>query len=78
MATGLPTGIDYEVVETADTAFDTQKTDATGTIDSESDMAAGFTNTRKTGSLKVSKVLVSDRAADADQVFNFTVTQASL
>ena len=75
VATGLPTGIDYEVVETEDTDFTTQKTGDTGTIDvSAAGCTAAFTNTRKTGDLKVSKVLVSDRAADADQEFNFTVT----
>ena len=76
-AEGLPAGISYTVAETEDAEnFITDKTNATGTIDSESDMAAGFTNTRKTGDLKVSKTLVSDRAADADQEFTFTVALA--
>ena len=76
-AEGLPAGISYTVAETEDADnFTTDKTNATGTIDdSDAGKTAAFTNTRKTGSLKVSKVLVSDRAADADQVFNFTVTQ---
>jgi hypothetical protein len=76
VATGLPTGISYTVTEAEDAVnFTTQPLGDTGTIDdSTAGCTAAFTNTRKTGELKVSKTLVSDRAADADQEFTFTVT----
>ncbi|MCR4839773.1 MAG: DUF5979 domain-containing protein [Eubacterium sp.] len=72
-ATGLAKGIGYTVTEDADNLFVTTKTGETGTIGDTAQTAA-FTNTRKTGDLEVSKELISDLAADADQEFTFTVT----
>ena len=70
---GLPTGITYTVTEEVDNDFVTTKTGDTGTI-SETAATAAFTNTRKTGKVTISKTVVSDRAADADQKFEFTIT----
>ncbi|MCR5214842.1 MAG: DUF5979 domain-containing protein, partial [Eubacterium sp.] len=73
-AEGLPTTVGYTVTEAEVTGFElSSKTGDTGTI-TETASQASFTNTRKTGDLKVSKILVSDLAADADQEFEFTVT----
>ena len=72
-ATGLPAGITYEITEAAADGFTlTGKTGETGTI-GETASKAEFTNTRDTGDLKVSKVVISDAAADADQEFTFAV-----
>ena len=73
-ATGLPTEVDYTITEASAKGFTlTGKTGDTGTI-STTKSTAEFTNTRETGDLELSKKLVSERAADADQVFTFTVT----
>ena len=71
-AKGLPTGIDYTVTEAVDESFEMTKTGDTGTI-VEAGCEAAFTNTRKTGDLKISKEVVSDAAADAEQEFTFTI-----
>ncbi len=71
---GLPTGIDYEVTEksveglVASGNTGVKGTITTGTAD------ATYTNTRETGNLSVSKKLISDKAADAEKTYNFTVT----
>ena len=63
-AAGLPTGITYEITEASATGFQlTGKTGDTGSI-STTESKAEFTNTRETGDLELSKVLVSDAAAD--------------
>ena len=73
-AEGLPTDVKYTITEAAAAGFQqTGKTGDTGSI-STTPATAEFTNTRETGDLELSKVLVSDLAADADQVFTFTVT----
>ena len=72
-ATGLPTDITYTITEAAAVGFTTDKTGDTGTI-STTESKAVFTNTREKGDLTLSKVLMSERAADKDQVFTFTVT----
>ena len=73
-AKGLPTGITYTVTEaTADGFVLTSKTGDTGTITQTASTAA-FTNTREVGDLTISKTVISDKAADADQEFTFTVT----
>ena len=70
----LPIGASYTVVETADDGFTTTKTGDTGTVSTTLQTAA-FTNTRKTGNLKVSKTVVSDASADkTTKEFTFTVT----
>ncbi|QTE68150.1 Cna B-type domain-containing protein [Clostridiales bacterium] len=71
-AKGLPTAIDYTVTEAVDENFTVEKTGDTGTI-VEAGCEAAFTNARKTGDLTVSKTVVSDAAADADQKFTFTI-----
>ena len=71
--TGLPTGITYTVEENTESGFVTTKTGETGSI-STTKATAAFTNTRETGDLELSKKLVSEREADKDQVFTFTVT----
>ncbi|MBQ6363089.1 MAG: hypothetical protein IJI62_03710, partial [Lachnospiraceae bacterium] len=73
-AKGLPVGIDYTITEAETDDFElTAKIGDEGTI-STTPGAAEFTNTRKTGDLELSKVLVSDAAADAAKEFEFTVT----
>ena len=73
-ATGLPTAISYTITEASATGFQlTGKTGDEGTI-SKTTSVATFTNTRETGDLELNKVLISARAADADQKFTFTVT----
>ena len=72
--TGLPAGIGYTVEEAAADGFVVTYTGETGTIETGKTAAAEVTNTRETGDLELSKVLVSDRAADADVTFTFTVT----
>ena len=70
---GLPAGITYTVREAVDNDFELSASSGTnGTITAEGATAA-FTNTRKTEGLTVSKTVVSDAAADADQKFEFTV-----
>ena len=75
-ATGLPVGIIYTVEETAEDDFTATYTGETGTI-TETKAVASFTNTRKetpkTGSLEVSKTVVSDDDADHAKAFSFTV-----
>ncbi len=72
-ATGLPTEITFTVTEATADGFTTTKEGETGKIAEGQTPVASFTNTRQTGDLTVSKKLVSDLAADKDQVFTFTV-----
>nr|AHF25690.1 collagen adhesin [uncultured bacterium Contigcl_38] len=73
-ATGLPTEITYEITEASAEGFQlTGKTGDTGSI-STTKSTAVFTNTRETGDLELSKELISERLADKDQKFTFTVT----
>ena len=72
-ATGLPTSVTYTVEETAADGFNTSYTGQSGTIATTAS-AATVTNARQTGSLDVSKTVVSDLAADKDQEFTFKVT----
>ena len=72
---GLPTGTGYIVTEADAEGFEPAPDSvATGTIEKDAAARAEFTNTRRTGDLTLSKELVSDAAADADQEFTFTVT----
>ena len=72
-ATGLPTTVGYTVTQAAAAGFTvTGKTGDQGTI-STTESTATFTNTRETGDLNISAVLVSDRVADAETEFTFTV-----
>ncbi len=77
---GLPQGIEYEVTENntpieymTTTVGDTKTNTAVGIISAASNSTAAFTNTRNKGNLTVTKVLVSDLAADKDVEFDFTV-----
>ncbi|MBR3316431.1 MAG: hypothetical protein IKG21_01235, partial [Atopobiaceae bacterium] len=72
-ATGLPQGITYTVEEASNSSFTTESANANGTIGADA-ITAAFTNTRKTGNLEISKQLITNVAANADQVFTFTVT----
>lgn len=72
-ATNIPYSTTYTVTQTAVDGFTTTQTEAQGTI-SAPETTAAFTNTRQTGDLEISAVLVSDRVADADVDFTFTVT----
>ena len=72
-AEGLMYGTTYTVeMEEADD-FTTVSENGTGTI-SGTPSAASFTNTRETGDLKLTNIVVSDLAADAEVEFTFTVT----
>ena len=75
-ATGLPTEMGYKVTEEAADGFTTEKTGDTGTISKEKAAEAAFTNTRETGDLTVTKTVKSDKAADKNVEFEFTVTLA--
>ena len=78
-ATGLLYGTSYVVTQTGKTGFVTTPNGespfnltVSGTLNSAEETAA-FTNSRETGDLELKAVLVSDRAADADEEFTFTV-----
>ena len=72
-ATGLPTTLTYNVMQADVSGFTTTSDGEAGTISTTASEAA-FTNTRQTGDLKVSNIVNSDLAADADVEFEFTVT----
>ena len=76
--TGIPTGVTYTVKETANNDFATNQLEQSGIVAQATTGATAYTNTRKTGELEVSKTVVSDAAADADQSFEFTVTLEGL
>ena len=73
VATGLPLNASYTVIETDNPNFVGVSGIHSGNITESRISEANFTNMRKTGDLEVSKAVVSDAAADADQVFTFTV-----
>ena len=74
-AEGLPEGIGFKVEEAAADDFTTETSGTIeGNITKDATPAAEFKNTRETGDLTLSKELISDAAADKDQVFTFTVT----
>ena len=56
-AINMPAGMTYEVTETADHAFDTASTGASGQIVSDQTSAAVFSNTRRVGGLKITKAV---------------------
>ena len=74
-ATGLPSGIGYTVEETNGQGYTTEYSGETsGDIKANETITVAFTNSRFYGDLVVSKILVSDAAADKNQEFTFTVT----
>lgn len=76
---GLPAGLEYVVTETANSNFDvTEPTGDQGTIVKDETEEAAFTNTRKTGDLRLTKRVVSDQAADEEKEFTFTVRLADI
>ena len=74
-ASGLPVGIEFTVTE--DNALGLKPTPETMTV-TDTVVTAGyraeFTNTRETGSLIISKIVVSPDTADKEKEFEFTVT----
>lgn len=70
--TGIPVGSTYEVTETANDAYTTIKSGDTGTIAVGGKATAAFTNTLKTSSLTVKKVVTGDTAPASD-AFKFDV-----
>ncbi|WP_368017930.1 DUF5979 domain-containing protein [Olsenella sp. AGMB03486] len=72
MAEHLPAGTTYGVVETPNSDYSSATTGGSGEIAKDATATAIFTNTRLY-KLTVSKT-VSGQAADASQVFTFTVT----
>ena len=73
-ATGLAKGIKYTVTEEEDGNFKTTSSGATGTIVEKKTQSAEFVNTRKTGSLEISKEVVSPVPAEKNAEYTFTVT----
>lgn len=73
-ATGLPLGVHYEVEEIMGDGFeyDVVKEGDTGNIATTLSTAT-FTNTRKTGGLKLHKTVSSDAAADKTKEFKFEI-----
>ena len=73
----LPAGMDYTVTEVAaeGSVFDlTDSSGAEGKIEADKTMTAAFTNTRKTGSLEVTKEVVNKNDTNTAKEFTFTVT----
>ena len=71
---GLPTGIEYTVIEENEDGFVTTMTGETGTISKEKMAEAAFTNTKDEGGLIVSKSVESTLESDKTRDFSFTVT----
>lgn len=80
-AKALPCGVRYTVTETQSNGLTTAwagttadgGSSATGSIGTDALAVADCTNTRESGSLTVSKELISDAAADKTRAFDFTV-----
>ncbi|MBR6950390.1 MAG: Cna B-type domain-containing protein [Oscillospiraceae bacterium] len=60
IATGLPAGVTYEVVEEPSDAYETTKTGDSGTIEKDGTAAAQFTNARKMIDVTITKVWVDE------------------
>ncbi len=71
--TGIPAGTTYAVTEHSGDDFTTEYENETGTITTNGNAAVTVTNTRKVGSLTVSKT-VGGNAGDQSKAFRFTVT----
>jgi uncharacterized protein YifN (PemK superfamily) len=72
--TGLPSGITYQVTETADSNFGETAVNDTGEIVTDKTQDVTFTNIRKTGDLSIIKKLAGNTTAeDLDTTFHFTV-----
>ena len=77
-ATDLPAGIGYTVEETTPNGFVVKKENAKGEIPTSDTAVATVTNTRKTGTLKITKHVESDLAADKTVGFKFNITLTGL
>ena len=73
-ATGLADAIGFTVSEEAASDFITTSTGETGVIVEKETKTAEFVNMRKTGSLEISKTVVSPMSAEKDADYTFTVT----
>ena len=73
-AENLPVGITYTVAETSNDNFTTVYTGETGTVTANQPGLAAFTNTRKTGELKITKAVVSAVPGDQQRLFAFRLT----
>ena len=71
---GLPVGTTYSVVESKYDNFDTESTGEAGDINDTKTSVAAFTNTRKTGSLVVTKTVINKNSVNTGRPFGFTVT----
>ena len=71
-ATGLPGGIKYEVTEEANNLFETTSENEEG-VTAENASAAAFRNTRKTGTIELSKAVVSDIQAEETAAYSFKI-----
>ena len=72
-ATNLPAGLSYSVTEDENSNYTTTSVDASGTIEKDTEKTAQFTNTRKTGTLNVSKTVRGEIPPENDTFF-FTLT----
>ena len=68
---GLPNGLNYEVVETDDDAFEITYSGETGTINTEKAALAVVKNIRKTGEIEISKSVISPIPADEKITYKF-------
>ncbi len=73
IATGLPVGLEYTVVETPVEGFTTSATADSGSI-STTPSEAKFTNKRNTGNFELTKNVVSDIPSDSSKEFEFVIT----
>ena len=71
---GLPVGTTYSVVESKYDNFDTESKGEAGDINDTKTSVADFTNTRKTGSLEVTKTVANKNNTNTTSKFSFTVT----
>ena len=71
---GVPVGTTYLVEEESDSHFTVEKTGESGTITADQTAKTAFTNTRKTGSLEVTKEVINKNSKNTQQKFAFTVT----
>lgn len=70
---GLPAGVGYTVTEATQTNFNVDSENTGGSIAAGGTAEAKFTNTRKTGKIKIEKALVSSVAADKETDYQFEI-----
>ncbi len=75
--TGIPNGVTYKVTETANPSFTSSPKEHTGIIGS-STPHADFTNTLKTGSLKITKTVTGADGLQVNKKFTFTIKPESV